>query len=191
LENELSIITGRGWISLSAEQKKVLDDIEMMQMTGDGDHHDGSIVLMTGPYGSGKTVLGIEAGRILRSKRQEMHTGQEVELTFCAPGYAARSLMETLRQNYFKIEKMGNIQTIEEIHEMYQLGQYDNYDGTLHILAKIGQGLSQSRKQHVIILDELPNTKDYTKIKKYPNVDMVVLAKADLRGEKKHHHASQ
>ena len=62
LENELSIITGRDWIKLSAEQKKVIDDIEQLEMAGDGDDHDGSIIFMKGPYGSGKTVLGIEVG---------------------------------------------------------------------------------------------------------------------------------
>ena len=105
LENELSIITGRGWIKLSAEQKKVLDDTERMEMTGDGDDHDGSIIFMQGPYGSGKTVLGIEVGRILRSKRQQRNTGKEVELTFCAPGDRAGNLLETMREKNLNIEK--------------------------------------------------------------------------------------
>jgi hypothetical protein len=186
LENELSIITGRGWIKLSKEQKKVMDDIEQMEMAGDGSHHDGSIVFMQGSYGSGKTVLGIEAGRVLRSKRQQMNTDKEVELTFCAPYGYAHNLLESLREKYFNIEKIGNITTVEEIFRMYQLGEFNFsvYKDTLSTLAKIGQALSQSGKQHVIILDELRYTQDYRKIRKYANVDMVILAKANWNGKK-------
>ena len=183
LENDLSIITGRDWIKLSEEQKKVIEDIENMKMTGDGDDHDGSIVFLHGQYGSGKTVLGIEAGRILRSRRQQI-TGKEVELIFCAPGDEAGNLLEILRQKYFNIEHMGNIRTMEEIHETHQLGKYSYLGDTLSTLAKIGQALSLSGNKTVIILDELKHTEDYRKMTKFANVDMVVLAKADRKGEK-------
>ena len=184
LENELSIITGRGWIKLSDEQKKVIDDIETMEMTGDGSHHDGSIIFLVGPYGSGKTVLGIEAGRIMRSRRQ-INTDKEVELTFSAPDIVADNLLNTVREKYFITEKMGNIKTIQEIYEIFQLGKYDHYkDNPLSTIAKIGQALYKSGKQHVIILDELWPTQDYAKMKKYPNVDLVFLAKASYTGER-------
>ena len=74
----------------------------------------------------------------MRSKRQ-MNTDKEVELIFSAPELEARSLLKTLREKYFNIEKIRNIWTIEAIFEMYQLGKYDNLVSTL---AKIGQALS-------------------------------------------------
>ena len=112
-----------------------------------------------------KSDMGIEIGRILSSKRRKKNDSKEVELTICSP-------TDRLQENTLKIEKQANIQTVESL--FHQLGISYNNESPESIVDKIGQALSESGKHHVVVVDEPRYKKDWRKIKRYPNVDMVV-----------------
>jgi hypothetical protein len=77
--------------------------------------------------------------------------------------------------------------SIEEMFLEYHLGLYrqsKNAHGDIHsTIAKIGQALSSSKNQHVVIIDEQRHIQDYRMLATYANVDMVILAKANENGE--------
>merc|ERR1712054_259401 len=60
METEMFLISKNKQISLSDEQKSVLQDVEDMKLKP----RTGSVVFLYGPFGCGKTILGIETGRI-------------------------------------------------------------------------------------------------------------------------------
>ena len=112
MANELSVITGKGWINLSHEQTNILDDAQHMELELDqAGNHEGSIFIIQGQLGSGKTVLGMEIGRIVSSRRQLMSKahGKTVHLSFCAPGLRAGQLLHMMRDKTYKIESQRNI----------------------------------------------------------------------------------
>ena len=58
LQNEEFLLSRTRWIRLSEPQKNVLEDARSMTLG------DGPLVFIEGPFGSGKTILGIEVARI-------------------------------------------------------------------------------------------------------------------------------
>ena len=119
LGNELSLITARGEITLSDEQTAILEDIEKLDLTSDnsGQTQAGTIVFLQGQLGSGKTVLGLEIGRMIVNKRKLLLPGKEVTLTFAAPKEYAVQLLKTLREKQYKIEEQGDrmVRTLEQL----------------------------------------------------------------------------
>ena len=97
LEQDLYLLTGRGQIKLGNEQTDFLDKIKKKMK--DSETGNGMLVFLYGPAGSDKTVLGLEAGRILRSHRMIKHE-RNVKLTVCVTGIMARDLLETLTSRF-------------------------------------------------------------------------------------------
>ena len=144
MENELSVMTGRGWITLSEEQKEIIKDVQEMNLDCDqsgnfwglfkclgpqlqSGNHEGSFIFLEGEKGSGKTVLGLEVGRIIKNKRNLIGAeyNKTCSLIFSAPDISAGSLLTTIGEKSMKIEQQFSSTSVETFYEEYKLGEYN------------------------------------------------------------------
>ena len=138
-------------------------------------------MFLQGQLGSGKTVLGLEIGRMIVNKRQLQLPGKEVSLTFAAPKHAQK-LLKTLREKQYKIEEQGDrmVRTVEQLFKDEKLGEYRDNNTTLETAMTICRGLSTDEQHHhVLVLDELYPLvdEDWSNVTIFPNVDLVFLRK--------------
>ena len=102
-------------VQLSSEQKEVLTDVEEMSLQ----ENQGSVVFLYGLAGCGKTILGLEAGRILASKRQQIVGGNsKVEVIFCADN-RDKLLLNSVKERHFLVDENACVMNIEEMLEHF------------------------------------------------------------------------
>ena len=158
-----------------------------MELNNDqaGDHA-GSLFFLQGNLGSGKTVLGLEIGRILYNRRMQMSTSycKTVNLTYCAPKERASQLLKTIGDKQFKIESQDNIfKSIEHLFLTNNLGEYSHTDKANSTLNSLSSALSKTGQWHVLVVDELSHHDDWRDMKRHVNIDIVYLNKPSNRSK--------
>ena len=175
-------MTGRGWITLSDEQKEIIKHAQAIHLDCDqSGNHGGSFIFLEGEKGSGKTVLGLEVGRMIKNKRNLMGAkyNKTCSLIFSAPDYYARSLLTTIGEKSMKIEQQFRTTSVETFYEEHNLGEY-RYTSPIDAVTKIANKLSESGGWSVLVLDELWPSRsgdDWKKFAKITNIDIVYIHK--------------
>ena len=181
LENELCLLSGNKLVKLSEEQNNVLVDVENMVLK----RREGSIVFLYGSVNTGKMLLGIEAGRILASKRRQIED-KEVEMVFCTD-VSLPLLLNSTREKYFQAEMDGGwrVESPQEILKRFQLGQMGSKDTNNTFVDTLGKFVSSLPKNMVLVLDDLCCEKeDWQALKAWPGLDLVVLSEKIKHDEK-------
>jgi len=158
-ENEKYLITGvkdRSIIKLGDGQSSAIDKLSV-EFKNPEKWKKGSTNWITGKAGTGKTLIGIEFGRMIGAWRRDQEKEKKVEIIFCGEKIRAKLLVDKMKETGM----LGIIRGVEFtfLSEMYekrlQLGEW-SLPNLAKQLQEIIDHLSKQVDQHyVLIIDEL------------------------------------
>ena len=184
METEMFLISRNKQICLSEEQKMILEDVENMELEAD----EGSVVFLHGPFGCGKTIIGIETGRILVSKRRQMGCHEKIEMIFCAESDSCDRLVESLMLHYVKTAEFLPVFNEKEMIQVFQLGDPEAHryyrKDPVKFVSELPTCLSPPKDHVVLIIDEVGyENQDWRQLNTCKGLDLVVLPKQHQQGE--------
>ena len=154
LNEDLYLLTGDRDINLDDQQTEAIRRVQTMELSED----EGTVTILHGGYGSGKTIVGIGKAKVYAARREQQ--GKSVKVLFVG-GNKSNLLRMSLEQKHFDIE-------MEDIMMMCGWGSLD--------IEEINRDLSHQYDHTVVIYDELPLQKDYSQLKATKGVDMIMIA---------------
>ena len=81
---------------LTEEQHSILEDARTVDLG------EGLVFFITGDFGSGKTIIGIEIARIISSRRKIKNSAKMVKIVFTAPEFSAKHLLNFHQNTSYK-----------------------------------------------------------------------------------------
>eukprot|EP00092_Neocalanus_flemingeri_P039274 GFUD01042755.1.p1 GENE.GFUD01042755.1~~GFUD01042755.1.p1 ORF type:complete len:468 (+),score=119.21 GFUD01042755.1:60-1463(+) len=184
LQNDLYLLTGKREIKLSTEQKKMIED-SRSKITKTGPNKS-LLVHLSGAAGTGKTVLGLEIGRMLSSHRCTQQ--KRVQLMVCMTD-GGKHLLDTLQTSLYKTHRPDSTRFVTPIglfEELWGRKYKHTADDHRTLYTEMTGKLSMAAgdRHTVLVWDEWNgyNDTDWSAWARHDNVDCVVMQKPRTPG---------